>query len=227
MKKGLWVLLMALVMLVSTTGAVTAATIYLEAMNGNWETDHLKSDGNGFLLGGEFQFNNRFIAGIEYFSLSYNDFEYKFFPEKPDFGVDVTAFKLKGGYRIVATDRFTLDGILAYQSHKHDFGTGVDIEEFSYNGFLLGTDLSFEFTQKASLVISVGYSISDSCKASNEHDSIKLDASFTNYAVKFNYLFSENFGASLGYRAYSLDMDNFEVSAIEINGFAIGVFYKF
>lgn len=222
MKKLILVCITAMTLLIFTPIISLASSIYFEHMpTGSWDTDIYSEDGDadGIILGvnGEF---NRFICNLEYASLFWNAPSGSLWETPEGYyadAKDAINLLIKGGYRIIDNDKLKLDANLAYSY--------FDIEDvLSFDGFLIGTDLTYHFSKKANLEFQIGLSLNGEAENNSGNS---MDAQILTYKLGFNYLFTRFFGGSLCYRSYTHTVDINGDPEFNTTGLTTGVFFKF
>lgn len=253
MKKFITLILLGLMILLISGIAVAEnnnGSIYLDYLvsgQGSIDLVFNRISGSGFsytlkpseyALGVDYAFAN-FVMGGEYVtgssdvtgsgpvtidpSIDYTDFNY---------------YKINAGYRIINNGQFILDFYGSYYNIHSSDKTGSSLyNNYSINGFVIGTKVGCNFSEKASISLNYGTSLTaaptSSFEAAMPVPSSK-SGSFSAYDVKFNYLITENFGVTVGYRSFTAkatyDYTAFE-TIIEVNntmsGYTLGINYKF
>ncbi|HBF39024.1 MAG TPA: hypothetical protein DDW50_17115 [Firmicutes bacterium] len=129
-------------------------------------------------------------------------------------------YLLKGGYRLLQSDVFQLYGDLSYISMKWD----TDDNE-KYSPIMIGVDGKYSIAGNMFVSGNLDYAVSGKAKADGSPDT---DTDYMAAKVKYTYLFTEKFGAAVGY-----DWSNRKIKATEGDykytdtGFTLGVTYNF
>lgn len=153
---------------------------------------------------------------------------------------DYTLYDLGLGYRIVNKDSFKLDLKALYYHLSDTDQTGTDSEDqtgafftYSMNGYMLDLKASVDFSDQFSLTASYGASLSGD--VSNHYikvPNIKKSGTLKTADIKLIYMFSSNFGASLGYRMLNFE-PKYSAGGIrmefpnKIDGFTVGVYFRY
>ncbi len=200
MKKLITLILISLMCLAFGTNSL-AATVYLDVIT-NGDVDYLEEeDLSGQIIGIDYS-TKTFKVGLEHLNGSV---------DVGPFEIDLTQTELKGGYGITDNLYVTLSVV------------GGDLEdEASYDSLMIGVDLATNLTKELLLEGSISGSISGSVDY-DYYD--KLDADFLCFKGKLTYFFTNNLGASLGYRKTKIEDE--EDIKIETSGTTIGISYKF
>ncbi len=202
MKKIITLILICLMSLAFSANSF-AGTVYLDCLsNGELDYDGWENDLSGVIIGVDFP-SNSFKVGFEYFNGS---------EEVGRFKYDLTQLELKGGYKVADGLYVTLgiiDGDWEYEG--------------SYDSVMLGLDLSKKITKELLLEGSVALSLSGSVDYDYYYE--EIDADFLTFKGKVSYFFTNNLGASLGYRKTIIeDEEDFEITTA---GMTLGATYKF
>lgn len=157
----------------------------------------------GFALGIEAMLGDSFKLGLDY--LSENDTYYH------NLGI-------KGGYRLLNNDAFQLDVFAAY--HMFDLYTPP-----SDNGnyVALGADAAFSLSDSLSIGASVEYAVSGSFTWGSDVCDLKVFG----YALNVTYLFTENWGVSVGYSYINFDLPGTSWNPCGFKGFTASAIYSF
>lgn len=200
MKKLITLFLVSLMCLTFSANS-SAATIYWDFIP-DGELDYLgEEELTGHIIGIDLPTNNYRIS-FEYLSGSV---------DIGPFDVDLNQFQLKGGYKVangLYVNLAMIDGDLE--------------DEASYDGVMLGLDLSTKLSKELLLEGSFALSLTGSV----DYDYYgELDADLLSFKGKCTYFFTNNLGASIGYRKTIIeDEDDYEIT---ISGMTLGVTYSF
>lgn len=165
-------------------------------------------DYTGYLLGLKIPVSDKFKVGFEYFPNSV-----KLSGGTESKGTEMT---FNGGYRLVDNDSVKLDAMLKYYS--------TDQKDAGWKGtaFGIGADALFPISDKMNIEGAFDFSLS----GTYDDGTTKEDLSVTLLKLKFNYMFTENIGAGLGYFSKSLKAKS-QSDAFTVSGVLLGVTYKF
>lgn len=143
--------------------------------------------------------------------------------------------KMNVGYRIINHQQFKLDLIGSYYSIlSSDRMVTLVMNDYSIDGIMVGTNITYGFSEKASINLNYGTSLSAS--PSNLLSVIpSKSGNFTDYHLKFHYLLTDNFGVTAGYRSYtakvSWELPGPEILRIDmtnkLSGYTVGIEFKF
>jgi hypothetical protein len=241
MKKLLTAVILAGLVLMFTLSATAEPKIYVDyLLSGSGEnkldmdlysggvlvssdTQTSKSDLSGTIIGFEVPFGRFKIAGDYGVNLEFQDKDTK---DKSDLSLT----NIKAGYCLIDNDRFLLNGIVGstIMNVKDDSGNETEI-----NGIQVGLDGVYYLSERASIEGSIDQSVSTTASVSGVDDSNIDSAGFTEYKLKFNYLFTEKLGASLGYMAVNSsikagDSVNFNAKeTMNLSTITLGIYYRF
>lgn len=208
MKKVLLVFtLVSLMVFTLSFSALGAGQVYFDYIaNGEWDDVDL----SGFVVGGEYK-TDTFKVGLDYLIGEIND------------EADYTQYVLKGGYGINENIFITLsmfDGTAEYTAPSYKFS-------MSGTGFMLGADLSYDFSDKFTFEGSFGISIDGELEESETgYEDVTVDADFTILKLKLIYNVSDKIGVSFGYNTISLEPDS-SSDSLDLNYTTLGASYKF
>ncbi len=132
---------------------------------------------------------------------------------------DYDLWDLKFGYKVFESESLKLDLTASYAS--------IDDTDSNFGkteGFSLGADFIFILGDKATTEVDFAYAINPEINDGYFawDDDVKMYAA----KVKYNYMFGQNWGASLGYRYRVIDADGADVK-VETKGFTVGLNYRF
>jgi hypothetical protein len=142
--------------------------------------------------------------------------------------VDTASILLKGGYALINDRQLRLDITGGFYDRKIDWDYlyNDDIETESFYSLMLGFDAKLKLDKKAWIDFSYSFGLNPqvdidyySYSETEDLDSISL------LNLKFNYLFTREFGASLGYNCETIDYEN--SSKEKYSGITVGAFFKF
>lgn len=227
-----------------TVPAVADTTVYLDVWGGNFDYDmkwqyleyensslissssskvKVDDDLSGFTLGLESTFE-RFKVGLEY-GLSNIEFYhvYNGVIDNTKCNYDLTLAEVKGGYRLVANDKFDLDlfvGILDING-ENSFSDDPNKYIQNWSGNLVGVDINLKFNEKSSLQGTIASSLLGATVFDFEED-----PTITEYKLKFNYFVTDNLALTLGYRLYQYSASTSEINEYESGGTKYKYVYK-
>lgn len=223
--KKVWAILMLCIFLVlavsmSALANTDRATAYVDFYSmGFWNEEYDKYDNydndgllNGVIVGADIPINI-FKLGFEYEDAS---------PCKGDKGKDTLAdnsnYLLKCGFRVFSNDRVRVDLTLSH--FEHDFDTKETI-----SGNLVGADVLWNISDQMFLQGSLGLTFN----GEYETDSGDQDTVILLGRVKYNYLFTDNFGLGFGIRFndYIIDDDSYDDFLLETGGLTLGATVRF
>jgi hypothetical protein len=224
-------------------------TIYLDGLSGDYQvtkdvTDSTGTSSNkvdaklsGIILGLESPVTNRFKFGLEYGHGSLNDI--KSTGNKDQWALkkcDFTLFEAKGGYRVVDYDSFKLDmtmSVLAINSkieYNGQFGTAYTGQN-NTGGNMIGADLVWNFTDKASLQCTIASSLLGAYVNNYMGNPGEDEAAINEYKLKFNYFLTDYWALTLGYCDYQFSGKTIETGVAKIagnlSGATLGVKFRF
>jgi hypothetical protein len=214
MKKALIILTLVCSLTLSLTAGAMANSVYIDGMVGSkWEktANDTDDDMSCYIIGGDY-YIDKFKIGFEYM----NGTEDKSGSNNSD--LDFSSFYVKGGYNLLNTDKYSIDATLAYYNRNYD-----DSDDTEINGILIGADATYKFNDRSYLEGAFGYSVSGKL----ESDTVDDDATTLLLIAKYTYLFTDNVGASLGYRYYKTTVDTNGDPEYNHYGPTVGVTYKF
>lgn len=211
MKKVL-VLVLALILTLGLASVSMASTVYLDVMADGKVDDGTVYDLSQTSIGLDMP-QDEFKFGFDYSNgtIDINSYD-----------VDTFSFFLKGGYALIDDKQLRLDVTAGYYDRDLDFNNGLELSSYS---FMLGFDAKLNLDKKAWLDFSYSFALAPEVKLStpNGSDSGDLD-SISLLNCKFNFLLTNEFGGSFGYRSETLEGGSDEMT---FSGFTLGVFYKF
>lgn len=176
-----------------------ASQVYFDyILDGEWND----ADLTGFIVGLNYQ-NNLYKFGIDYLSGEVKK------------NVDYTQMNLKGGYGVTENIFVTLSML--------DGSTDIAGAEISTNGFLLGADLAYDFSDQFSFEGSFGISLTGEIETSKINSQ---DADITFLNLKLIYNVSDNIGVSFAYNDLSIEPE-IGGGSFDGNYMTIGAAYKF
>jgi uncharacterized membrane protein YciS (DUF1049 family) len=180
-----------------------ASQVYFDyIVDGEWE----EGDLTGFVFGLNYK-NDLYKFGIDYLT---GEIEKE---------VDYTQMSLKGGYGITDNVFVTLS---MFDGSAEEAGV-----EISANGFLLGADLSYDFSDQLSFEGSFGISLVGEIEASiSGYGSASEDADIMIFNLKLIYNVSDSVGVSFSYNDFSVDPES-GGGSLDGNYITIGAAYKF
>lgn len=214
MKKLLIFVATLCLLLALATGAL-ASSVYVEGMVGGTWDDETNTPDDGDLtvyrLGGDYAFG-KFKIGLDYDSGTSED-------ANAGNDVDFTAYELYGGYCVVDQDNLKLYIDLGYYNQTRDVNSDP-----TFTGIMLGADISYAINEQFLLDGGLEFSATGTVE---DLDADDQDVSFLKANLKCTYLFSEDFGAYLGYRYLKATVDKTNDPEITQSGPVLGVVYKF
>jgi hypothetical protein len=169
---------------------------------------------SGVIVGGDFAFD-KIVAGLEYDSLSSTK------SDTMSAGTE-TMLDLKGGYRFLASDQFTLDAIASYLSATNQDSSTSD--EMGLTGFLIGAQGAFNISEKISVSGALQFSVSASATM-NGTEITDANPSITLFNLKGAYNILDNLGITLGYRSMIETMTIVTASTATLSGVTLGAVY--
>jgi hypothetical protein len=189
MKKITMITLFLSLLIFSLSAGVSAAvTTHLDYFFSDSESNHkIKGDIMSRLPKG-----NLYIGG---------DF-YNFTINAAGNDENLNACNYKIGFPIIQNDQIELFGMFSLLSLDGNSATN----NVSYSPILAGFILKYHFDEKMDIDGSVDYSVYSRDYKRDGFNTV--DADFLAVKVRFNYLFTETIGVSLGYTWNQLDVDN-------------------
>lgn len=200
----------------SALAGTDRVTAYVDAYGlGTWNIDQSFDDDddgslNGVIVGLDIPIR-KFKLGFEYedSSLRKGDFT--------DLG-DYTTYIIKCGFRVFGNDRVRVD--LTLNSFEEEFTDS----KATVSGTLVGADGLWNISDRMFLQISLGLSLN----GEYQDDSVDENAIIMVEKVKFNYMFTDNFGLGFGFRYNSIVIDyNYEDVIVDTAGLTIGATVRF
>jgi hypothetical protein len=144
--------------------------------------------------------------------------------------LDAAGVLLKGGYSLIDNDQIRIDVIGGFYDRALKIEDGT-IDIASFYSLIIGFDTTFKLNKNAWVDFSYCLGIDPQLQLQfYEHDFVTyyrvtdLD-SISLLNLKLNYLFTEEFGASLGYQSEKIGITNY--LDYTFSGLTIGAFYKF
>lgn len=197
--------LVCLMVFILSFSALGAGQVYFDYIaDGEYVDDEL----SGYAIGVEFK-SDSFKFGFDYLTGDAEDRDEYEINE-----MDYTQIYLKGGYGITKNIFLTLSWL--------DITVEPFNEEISIDGFVLGADLSYNFTNRFTFEGTYGISVTGYL---TQTGFASEDIDFTVLKLKLiNYLF-DNIGIYLGYNNISLEDAGGD--SADINNMTLGATYKF
>jgi len=221
--KKLLIIIMSGLLILSFATTTMGGSVYID--HSIWGQckykDNEEKDDGEFLLstvGLKTDINN-FIFGLEG-RLKTLVLEDEWFGEK--YELDFTSYQLKVGLRVVKTEKLdTALIVLGYYRESEQDST------YKLNGTLLGTDLTYHLSDLIYLEGSLGISVDATQKMEDSGETIKNDAGLVFLRLKYNYLYTENFGISVSINSFFEKYDDEFNSSTLSSGLAVGLNYRF
>lgn len=221
--KKVWAMLVLCIFLIlavsmSVLADTDRATAYVDAYGmGIWskENDDYENDGllNGVIVGADIPINI-FKLGFEYEDAS---------PHKGDEGKGTLPvynnYMLKCGFRVFGNDRVRVDLTLSH--FEQEFDTKETI-----SGNLVGADVLWNISDRMFLQGSLGLSLNGEFQDGSDEENVIIVVG----RIKYNYLFTDNFGLGFGIRFndYIIDLDDDVDDLIEeFGGLTVGATVRF
>ncbi|NLY74009.1 MAG: hypothetical protein GX075_01750 [Firmicutes bacterium] len=225
--KKLSIIIISVLLIISFATATMGGSVYIDhSIWGQWEYKDNEGKGDGELIlstvGLEADINN-FIIGLEG-HLKTLVFEDDWFDEK--YEVDYTGYQLKAGWRVVNGEKFDAALIVLGYYRERDQNSDQN-SKYNLNGILLGTDLTFYLSDLISLEGSLGISVDAALKSEESGETFKNDAELIFLRLKYNYLYTENFGIYLSIKSFFEKYDDEFNSSFLSSGLAVGFNYRF
>lgn len=236
--KKLLVLVLTLGMLIGVTSvSMAAGTVSLDVLtSGNFNDDdalsNLTDDSLGDFdlsqttIGFDIPINNFKIAG----SYSSGDYKIKHF----NGSFDTSSLMLKGGFAALNSKNVRLDITGGYFTRDLDYPLEINLNkrvyykhELSLSSLSIGLDSKFVFQDNMWLDVdfALGINPKDDISYNGSSESEGDLDSLTTLNLKFNYLFTKQFGGSLGYNWEEWKYKNSWKNTF--SGLTAGVFFKF
>jgi hypothetical protein len=193
----------------SVVTSAFASTAYFDYMvGGNANENPGNVDLNQYQVGVEVPLD-QFKVGLEYESntlkVSSGD-------------QNVTGIKLKGGYNLLKTDVFNLNGDLSYLSLSGDSSTS----NLKYSPILIGVDASYAISEKSFFTGNLDYAVSGQVSSDVLSNT---DSTYTAAKVKYVYHFNEQLGVNVGYEWSDWNIKgNVDMTR---TGYTLGLAYNF
>jgi long-subunit fatty acid transport protein len=215
MKKTLLVFALVGCMIMAISCAAMASNAYVGGVvGGKWDNNIADQDDDldlGFIVGGEYNFLDKFKVGLEYLSGTEKDMG--------NDDLDYDSYEVKFGYRVLENDKFNMDVTLSYYDENYDSDDNDEVD-----GVILGTDLSYLFNDKFSLSGSLGFSV-DGTYSSDNQTYDDNDADILIVKAQGNYNINERWSAFLGYHYVNSDVDH--ADDFSNQSILLGAAYKF
>lgn len=222
--KKLLVLALALLMVIGAASvSMAAGTVSLDAFTG----DEAKTYSQNFDIS---QVTLGFDVPIEKFKIA-GSFSTGTINEIPD--VDTTCFMLKGGFAIINDKNLRLDITGGYYKRVSDYydefdGGFIDFDR-SLTSLLIGLDSKFTLQDNMWFELNLGIGMDAELEITDhptdDVTKTNLIDSLTTLNLKFNYLFTKQFGGALGYSWEKWEgSDTYKET---FSGLTAGVFFKF
>lgn len=152
----------------------------------------------------------KFKIGFEYEDISYKVGDYQDL-------YDTTTSIAKGGFQVFGNDKVRVDLTLNYFEREYD------VSKASVSGLLVGADGLWNITDRMFLQGSLGLSLN----GKQEYKSYEEDAFIIVEKIKYNYMFTDNFGLGLGYNFISILFDDEVDTTINTGGITAGITVRF
>lgn len=214
MKKIWAVLVISICLMVSFPISVLAETnritAYIDAYAvGTWtyDDDYGREDGtlDGVIMGINIPIS-KFKIGFEYEDISYETYL-----------SDTSTSIAKGGFQVFGNDKVRVDLTLNYFEREYEVSKG------SVSGLLFGVDGLWNISDRMFLQGSLGLSLDGKA----EYESYEEDAFIILEKIKYNYMFTDNFGLGLGFNFISILFDDEDFTTIDTGGFTAGITVRF
>ena len=156
----------------------------------------------------------KFQFGLEYSSTDIDD----------DTSMQLTGWKIMGGYQCFKTDQFELFTNLSYLYWKAEAEGSTVIR---YSPLLIGIACKYRMNDQMFINGSVDCATSDFVIREDESEAYPAD--YASARVKYSYFFTKGFAASLGYNWSKFKWDHSIAGCNELvtKGFTIGASYNF
>lgn len=192
-----------------------------------------------YALGGEYAFKD-FVIGGEYVAGSSDATAVLGYSIPAVAFADFNYFQIHAGYRVIKKEPFQIDlGASYYNIHSSGMSEyPLLLNSFTINGLMVGTKVVCNFSEKASINIEYGTSLSASPTGDFEHlmpPGASKSGSLSAWDIKFNYLCTDDFGVAVGYRSLiaNMSLDNsvsegpkFDMAS-RLSGYTIGFSCQF
>jgi hypothetical protein len=214
MKKVMtFVVLVGLLVLGATS--VLAATVYFDYMPGG-TAEGSSPTGSSSLDCSDYQVGIMVPVKQLQFNLEYSSSD----AEQNGQSAQSTNWKITGGYQCFKTDKFELNTDFSYLYWKEEAG-GTYVK---YSPFLMGVACKYRMNDQMFISGLVDYATPDFLIIKG---STAYPADYTTAQVKYSYLFTKDFAASLGYKWSKLiEHYVFDVETVT-KGFTLGACYNF
>jgi len=209
--KKLLVLTLTLMMLLGLASVSMANTLYFDITNGG-EVDLENNSGD---------LSQTSIGA----NITSDDLKFGFDYSSGTVENDTDALRLlfKGGHALVDDKQARFDITAGY--YNRELSNDYYDEEASFYSFLIGFDARINFETNAWVELSYNYGLAPEMELSNDTGYLSQDAdSLSLLNCKFNYLFSEKLGGSIGYQSEIIDYNDVRLT---VSGLTVGLFYNF
>jgi hypothetical protein len=220
---------LTLALLLGLASISMASTVYLDVLTGgNADVYTTSNDLSQISLGldlplDEFKFTCNLTSGSINDYLAYNSYRYD---------IDTASILVKGGYALINDRQLRLDVTGGFYNRTIDWDyLETDryydkIETESFYSLTVGLDAKLKLDRKAWIDFSYSFGLNPQVETeyylystTSDLDSISL------LNLKFNYLFTPEFGASLGYNCETIDYEGSYKD--KYSGLTVGAFFRF
>ncbi len=216
MKKLLVLLTLLGLILIPAISTAAAVNVYLDSMGGqgNYEGkvlgNEMIDEDLALTFVGVEVCTEKWKVGLEHGWGEYADFDYRL-------------NDLKLGYKIIETDNFKTDLTVSYV--KIDDSDSI---AGKVNGWSIGADLIYNFGDQLNAELDLAYAV-DGDSDDSFFTPVVDDVKVSSVKLKLNYLFTDNWGAYLGYRYRSVALKNDSLKLLEVttSGAVLGINYRF
>lgn len=207
---------LVLVFSMSALAGTNSVTAYIDAYGlGTWTRGsdiNVDDDGslNGIFVGADISIH-KFKLGFEYEDSS---------PQKGDSFImyDYTTSILKSGFQVCGKDKIKVDLTLSHYEKE------VAVSKATVSGILVGVDGLWNINNRMFLQGSLGMSLNGKYELNSDDE----DALIMVEKVKFNYMFTDNFGMGFGFRFNSILLESdYDDLVLDTGGLTIGATVRF
>jgi hypothetical protein len=222
MKKSLTLCLTVLLVL-GLASVSLAGTVYMEGLvNGEYDYGSGPVDLPQIAIGFDMPMDEFKIAG----NISAGTIK--------DYEWNTSSIVLKGGYALIDNDQIRLDiicglynQVIDFKDYVPDYYYGDYYDKDTYLCSLIGIDSKFSLNDNMWINVNYGFGISPQVERNFYYDgpaTADLD-SISLFDCKFNVLFNEEIGMSLGYSYETINWHGSDKDTC--SGLTLGVFYQF
>lgn len=218
MKKVMtFVVLVGLMVLCETS--VFASTVYFDYLPfGKFEASG--RGGSGSIDCSDYQVGVTIPVKKIQFGLEYSATDF----EQSGQSARITGWRITGGYQCFKIDKLELNTNFSYLYWKLEGeGSGKDFK-YKYSPFLIGAACKYRINDKMFIDGVVDYATPDFLII---RSSMAYPADYTAAQVKYSYLFTKDFSATLGYKWSKLIMHTSPDQEMVTKGFILGAGYNF